>query len=282
MPTTASLKIAILSDLHLDIRRRHLLREGHTEEKTGARMLELQRSVSEAAVEADLVVLAGDICEGVTGIEWGAETFAGKPVMYVSGNHEFYRHEYWALLRRLREAGGRTANVRFLENDCVALELRGTSLRILGCMLWTDYRLYGEALAGDSMARAASFLLDHQRIRWHGDGLFQPDNALALHEASRAWLAEELAKPWHGVTMVITHHAPSGLSTAPQFRGDSLSPAFASDLSALMRASAPALWVHGHTHHNVDYRIGPTRVVAHQWGYPKENLATDVKIVTIY
>lgn len=281
MPTTPPLKIAILSDLHLDIRRRHLLREGYTEDETGTRMLALQRSASEAAVEADLVVLAGDICEGVDGIEWGAETFAGKPVMYVAGNHEFYRHEYGALLRRLREAAEGTANVRFLENDCIALELRGTSLRILGCMLWTDYRLYGEALAGESMARAGNFLLDHQRIRWHGEDFFQPDNALALHQASREWLAAELAKPWQGKTVVVTHHAPSELSTAPQFRGDSLSPAFASDLSALMQANAPALWVHGHTHHNVDYRIGPTRVLAHQWGYPRENMTTDVKIVTL-
>ena len=27
------------------------------------------------------------------------------------------------------------------------------------------------------------------------------------------------------------------------------------------------LWVHGHTHHNVDYMLGSTRVITNQRGY---------------
>jgi len=280
--TVRPISIVILSDLHLDIRRRHLLRAGHDEQQADAIMGELQMAARDAARDADVVVLAGDICEGVAGIAWGAETFSGQPVIYVAGNHEFYRYDHAALLRDLRDAAAATGNVRLLENDCLTLEVRGMPLRIPGCTLWTDYRLYGEALMGESMAGAARFLLDHQRIKWNGKAFFQPEDAQALHEVSRAWLAAELAKPWAGKTVVVTHHAPADLSTAPQFKGDPLSPAFASDLSSLMLAHAPALWIHGHTHHNVDYSIGATRVVAHQWGYPKENMTTDVKIVSIY
>lgn len=29
-----------------------------------------------------------------------------------------------------------------------------------------------------------------------------------------------------------------------------------------------ALWVHGHTHYNVDYKLGATRIVSNQRGYP--------------
>jgi hypothetical protein len=31
--------------------------------------------------------------------------------------------------------------------------------------------------------------------------------------------------------------------------------------------------VHGHTHHRVDYRIGATRVLSNQRGYPDERVA---------
>ena len=41
-------------------------------------------------VEADAVILAGDIYTGTQGLVWAAERFAGVPVLYVPGNHEFY------------------------------------------------------------------------------------------------------------------------------------------------------------------------------------------------
>lgn len=46
-----------------------------------------------AAVEAaDVIVLAGDISTGTQAIPWARKTFAAKPVIYIAGNHEFYRH----------------------------------------------------------------------------------------------------------------------------------------------------------------------------------------------
>jgi hypothetical protein len=52
-----------------------------------------------------------------------------------------------------------------------------------------------------------------------------------------------------------------------------LSAAFASDLDSLIQASRVPLWIHGHTHHNVDYTIGKTRIYSNQRGYPHERLA---------
>jgi integrase len=37
--------------------------------------------------------------------------------------------------------------------------------------------------------------------------------------------------------------------------------------------SRVSLWIHGHTHHNVDYKIGATRTFSNQRGYPDERLA---------
>jgi hypothetical protein len=30
------------------------------------------------------------------------------------------------------------------------------------------------------------------------------------------------------------------------------------------------LWIHGHTHYNVDFKVGSTRVLTNQRGYPNE------------
>lgn len=46
--------------------------------------------------------------------------------------------------------------------------------------------------------------------------------------------------------------------------------AYASDLEQTMMEFGPDLWVHGHTHHAVDYHVGATRVVSNPRGYARE------------
>ena len=61
-------------------------------------------------VDADVVVLAGDIAPGTAGIEWMRSRFDGRPVLYVAGNHEFYGQDLPGLTGRMRDAaaGGST------------------------------------------------------------------------------------------------------------------------------------------------------------------------------
>jgi Icc-related predicted phosphoesterase len=114
------------------------------------------------------------------------------------------------------------------------------------------------------MNYAESCLNDHRMIRT-GRHVFSARDALAEHERSRKWLAEELAKPFEGKTVVVTHHGPHPLSTHPRFAGNDLNPAFISDLSELLPGAD--LWVHGHVHDGADYQVGRCRVVANPAGY---------------
>ena len=41
----------------------------------------------------------------------------------------------------------------------------------------------------------------------------------------------------------------------------------------LIESTKIPLWIHGHTHFNVDYAIGSTRIVSNQRGYPMERSA---------
>nr|WP_216610987.1 metallophosphoesterase [Burkholderia thailandensis] len=96
---------------------------------------------------------------------------------------------------------------------------------------------------------------------------FAPRDALALHRTARAWLERELAKPWPGATIVVTHHAPLRASLAARYADDLASAGFISDLSALVRPPV-SLWIHGHTHTSFDYATAEgTRVVCNPHGY---------------
>lgn len=90
------------------------------------------------SIGEDLVVLAGDIAIGVDGIRWAKRAFAGRPVIYVLGNQEFYGGDFASTIREAR-AAVEGSNVHLLEND--AIEFQG--YRILGCTLWTDFECYG-------------------------------------------------------------------------------------------------------------------------------------------
>jgi len=273
-------RIAVLSDLHLEIRRRHLLRAGLSEAEAAAAVDELLAPAREAARGADLAVIAGDVDNGAAAFRAAAGIAGDVPAVYVAGNHEFYRHEVEPLLAELRAAaaGGAT---RFLEDESAAFDLGGRRVRVLGCTLWTDYALLGAEAQAGAMAQAAETILDHRRITCGGGAPFVPADAMDRHRRSRAWLERALGSSFDGATVVVTHHAPSGASIAPQFRGDPLSPAFASDLNDLIERSRPAVWIHGHTHHDVDYRIGTTRVLSRQWGYPSEALPLTAAIVAL-
>ncbi len=93
----------------------------------------------------------------------------------------------------------------------------------------------------------------------------EPQDTLNDHLASRAWLADELERPFDGLTVVITHHAPHVLSIHPRHAGSALNAGFASDLTRLLHKAD--LWLHGHVHDSFDYRIGKCRVVANPAGY---------------
>ena len=216
---------------------------------------------------AEAVVLAGDVAVGIQGIQWARSTFVDTPILYVPGNHEFFGAELPDAIEVLREEARRW-DVHLLDGD--ACVLSGT--RFLGATLWTDYELYGSAPADvdRAMADALEEMNDFQMIKWNDGGRLTPERVREMHQTSARWLADRLAEPFDGPTVVITHHLPHPLSIHPRFEGTRYNPCFASDLDHLVRAPV-TLWAHGHTHESMDYSVNGTRVVCNPRGYvPRE------------
>jgi Icc-related predicted phosphoesterase len=76
--------------------------------------------------------------------------------------------------------------------------------------------------------------------------------------------------------VVVSHYLPSRQSVPVRFERSLSNDWFVCNVEAFILERKPALWIHGHTHDSVDYRIGSTRVVCNPLGYAgKENDAFD-------
>ncbi|WP_297809490.1 metallophosphoesterase [uncultured Methylophaga sp.] len=229
--------------------------------------MEMGEFIAIDQTEADVVVLAGDINIGTRGLEWAImkAKALSKPFIYVAGNHEYYRKEYFGLQADLRAMAAEHENVHFLEEDEVVID----GVRFLGATLWTDYKATTEFSQAANMGIAGVSLNDHRLIRY-GDERFTPEHALALNQKSVAWLTEKLDTPFDGKTVVVTHHGPSLKSAHPEYGLNQLSTAFISNLDDLVEKAD--VWCFGHTHSGIDTQVGKCRLVSNQRGYPMERL----------
>lgn len=241
------MKIQLASDLHLEFLERRF---------PGERIIE-------PAPGADILVLAGDIHNGTKAV---AE-FAGwpVPVLYLAGNYEFYGHSWEQTRADLRSACAGT-NITFLDND--TYEFGVGSIRLLGFTLWTDFRING--LTQRQCMEAVELALSDFYVIQTKEGRLRAKDTLRDHEKSRRWLEEELAKPYPGKAVVVTHHGPHPLSIHPRYLGinNRVNAGFVSDLTPLLQHAD--LWLHGHVHDSFDYSdVGRCRVVANPAGYVK-------------
>ncbi|WP_020160026.1 metallophosphoesterase family protein [Methylobacter marinus] len=217
------------------------------------------------AQEADVVVLAGDIDIKARGIAWASETFS-CPVIYVPGNHEYYKGHLDYTLAKMRAAA--CERVRVL--DCDEWILGG--MRFLGATGWTDYSATGNTAVAEWEAEQS--MTDFKKIRVRSYHKVQPLDFIKRNERTRKWLRDRLSEAFDGLTVIVTHHAPSVLSLAKTKTVNHLDAAYANQWESLM-GQPNTFWLHGHTHLAVDYTFQGSRVIANPRGYPKENTGFD-------
>src|SRR6266404_2572281 len=218
----------------------------------------------------DLVIVAGDVCEGVLRAFEHLRRIVPMdiPIVMVPGNHEFYRRFIPdELALALAHAGA--FNLYILNGT--ALELAG--VRFAGATLWTDYQVFGEANQARVMNACAKGMNDHRLIGWQKKPWlrFRPQEAALLHHRSKAYLEGVLATPFEGPTVVVSHTAVHWNSVHPKYRSNPVTGSFVSDQSVLIERYQPTLWVHGHVHKSSDYWVGQTRILCNPHGYGSEN-----------
>lgn len=212
------------------------------------------------AQSADLVILAGDIDIKARGVEWARQAFS-CPVIYVAGNHEFYNGHLVNTLAKMRNKS--CDRVRVLDNE----EWVVNGVRFLCATAWTDYSLGSNRPLAEWSAHQS--MNDFKKIRTGGYRKITPSDLVELNRCTKRWLRERLNESFSGPTIVVTHHAPSGMSLAPRGRMSLTDAAYANNWDDLMLDNVN-YWIHGHSHYAVDYDFNGVRVIGNPRGYPGE------------
>ena len=239
------MRLLILSDLHLELWR-----------DQGPRF--------DAMVSRpDVVILAGDIHTGGRAVDWAARTFTGLPVLYVHGNHEAYGANLEDSQAQIEAACSTHRTVKFM--NCTEIVING--VRFLGATLWTDFRLFGDDNRPSAMRSAEAEMTDYKRIRLAAGGYrkLRTGDTSRFHAEHKSWLRRKLDEPYAGATVVITHMAPSMQSIPEDDVENQISAAYASRMEDLVQKAD--VWIHGHIHRSLDYRIGRCQVVCNPCGY---------------
>lgn len=230
------MRIKILSDLHVDYNQRYNLNI-------------LQSKITEG--EFDFVILAGDIGEGVFGLDWAQDMFIRKgPFIYIPGNHEYYHNDK-------KDLDEYYASQFFVYNNRTYIQ---DSVRFICSPLWSNFALNGNP---ELHKIPASMEINDFRIIEN----FSVDDCISEFNYSYYFIEEELKKPWNGKTVLVTHFGVSPMSLHEQYGDSPLNPYFVNDISEIFEKYDIDLCIHGHTHSSCDYEIYGTRVICNPFGY---------------
>lgn len=237
----SSMKIQIISDLHQEFGSTDLFFD-----------------------HADVVVLAGDINLGTKGVEWIKSKIKDKPVIYVLGNHEYYKGSYPKTLNKVKHAA-EGSNVFVLEDKAADIE----GVRFHGATLWTDFSVFGNPVQYGMICQPK--MNDYKMIRRDPSySKMRTIDTFKIHQFSRLWLKESLENSTGLKNIVVTHHAPSLRSVPEQYKEDPLTAAYASDMEDFIQEHQPLYWIHGHIHSPCRYAIGKTELICNPHGYIDE------------
>lgn len=203
--------------------------------------------------QADVLVLAGDIgnLRDVQTLKKFLQTVTEKreQTIYVAGNHEFYGdtvRENCKKMQMLRRLVPRLKISATTLSEQDVFSIRGQ--RFICGTGWFKQ---------SSNPEAKNHMRDFREI----DGL-EPW-VYERNEKFRTQLSK--VRP---ADIVVSHHLPVEASTPERFKGSSINDFFVGGFDEFM--GIPKLWLHGHTHDRVDYKIGNTRVLCNPMGYPGE------------
>lgn len=188
-----------------------------------------------------------------------------QEVIYVLGNHEFYSGKFGEqTYAHIREQ--LPDNVHLLENETVDIG----DVTFVGATLWTDMN------KGDpvTLFHMKSMMSDYKYITNHypATNLYyrlQPEVTVETFYRSRDYIKAVVENDPGRKYVVVTHHAPTRLSTHPRYAHETImNGAFSSDLSEfIMDHPQIKVWTHGHTHDPFDYTLGETRIMCNPRGY---------------
>jgi predicted phosphodiesterase len=216
-----------------------------------------------------ILILAGDV--GLSDRLYTFEPFKNvfenfRKVIYILGNHEFYKDSFKKSLKTIKTFLSPYENVEVINNEIITID----DVSFICSTMWTSFNNANPI----DMQLAKTSMNDYIVIRTG------PDKAPYLKKLDPIDTFNEYVKAVEFIfpsiveqkkkmrkVVVVTHHLPSYLSVEEQFKGERLNSAYATELFNEIEETKPDYWIHGHTHASFDYMIGNTHVICNPRGY---------------
>jgi len=190
-----------------------------------------------------------------------------REVIMVMGNHEHYGYQFHKTADHIKKQ--LPANVHLLEKEQYEID----GVIFLGGTLWTDMNNHDSL----TLYHMKGMMNDYRQITMLNEAKsvyhkLIPEHTVSEHVKTKEYIRHMLSEnrqSGNKPVVVVTHHAPSKLSTHPYYANDTImNGAYSSDLSEfILDHPEIKVWTHGHTHHQFDYMIGSTRVICNPRGY---------------
>lgn len=182
-------------------------------------------------------------------------------IILVAGNHEHYHGDFDETSKNIKKYLKHIPNLTVLDKESVVID----DVKFVGGTLWTDMNNN----CNSTKEYIKRYMNDFRAIK-KGHQKFTPDDARDEHIKTLYYFNNELRSDKK--TVVVTHHAPSPLSIASEYKDDELmNGGYCSDLENFIK-NRPFIqyWIHGHTHNKWNYIVGNTRVICNPRGYKGE------------
>lgn len=239
---------------------------------------------------ADVLVLAGDIglismilqqfkAHNDYGDEFGIEMYRFfedisnryKHVIYVMGNHEYYRGDL-ADINKLKHELKIFPNIKILENESIVID----GIKFMGGTMWTNINNRNPNI----IARAAQILNDFRLITVDYDRRYTAFDWLDNYDRFIEFYNNEDKNEYP--TIVITHHSPSYYSILDMYKShDNANALYCSSNDNITKGTNIKYWIHGHLHGSYGVQMDNCSLVSNTRGYPGEHCFGDFKLKTI-
>lgn len=249
--TTMGLRIQYVSDLHLEFLQNRQWLAKHPLEVTGDILL-----VAGDSAYLDLPESGNDTYSAYKFWDWASEHY--KQVIVCFGNHDFYGYYDLATMsndfcKEIRH------NVHAYYNSVVHFD----SIDIIVSTLWSKIKPYDAFLTEKNVS-------DFYRIKYNGHRL-TADDFNREHERCLAFIEQAISESDAEKIIVVTHHVPTQLCTAVEFKNSTINGAFTVELGEFIADHRIDYWIYGHSHRNIQAQIGETLIMANQLGYVSDN-----------
>lgn len=241
------MKIQFVSDLHLEFPENRNYLAQHPLDVRGDILL-----IAGDTAYLDLPDSDEDTYSQFAFWDWASEHY--KQVIVCFGNHDFYGYYDLATMvngycKEIRH------NVRAYYNSVVHID----DIDIIVSTLWAHIKPYNAYLTERGVS-------DFHRIKYSGHRL-SSDDFNREHERCLQFIQQAVEESEAKRKVLLTHHVPTALCTAPEFRGSLINGAFTVELGDYIANSGIDYWIYGHSHRNIDAHVGDTHILSNQLGY---------------